>query len=341
MIKIEVREKTWNKIVNKHWKWFEKHLKTKFKKNNIHKGMTYEDFLKSELNYSIAELEELIKIPWKKLSDYTNTASIFYKKYIAWYQKIENDPNKDLKTYRHNLDLCFGYNSFMQNEQRAYSFTTSLGVEVCPYCNRSYIFTSKKEEKGKETKYICRPEIDHYFPKSLFPYLSCTPANFIPSCHQCNHKKSDYYNTTDNNTYTLYPYLEGFDDNTVFNFSYKNASKTDYKITIKNNGSKKEINSIDAFNLESLYNMHKIEIEDLIERYRCYSNPKLDDILRLFPTVDKNSGMRISKLVIKRLRNEILGIPLVDDSKMYPLKKFKTDLIAQFDREVAEGKKQS
>lgn len=341
MIKIEIKEKEWEKFVNKHWNWFEQHLKTRFRKNNIFHGMTYEEFLKSELNYSRAELEELIRIPWKQLSDYADTSSSFYTKYINWYHKIEKFSLKKNDAYLHNLDLCFGYDSFKSDEEKAYNFTTNLGVEVCPYCNRSYIFTSKKEEKGKKSKYICRPEIDHFFPQKDFPYLSCTPANFIPSCHQCNHKKSDKYNTTNKNTYILYPYLEGFDNNTVFNISYKNASKTEYKITIKNNGSKKEINTIEAFNLESLYNMHKIEIEDLIQRYRCYSDPKLDDILRLFPSMKKNTVSNISKMVIKRLRKEILGIPLVDDSKMYPLKKFKADLIGQFDREAKGGQNQT
>ena len=33
-----------------------------------------------------------------------------------------------------------------------------IGVKVCPYCNRSYIFTLKKSG--------IRPQYDHYFPKS-------------------------------------------------------------------------------------------------------------------------------------------------------------------------------
>ena len=334
MIKIEVDIDKWNTIVDKHWEWFEKHLKTKFRKTNISYGMTYENFLKNELNYSISDLKKLIKIPRGCLSTYANTSSIFYKKYIKWYHKIENDPNKNIKDYLHNLYLCFGYSSFIEDEEKSYNFTTSLGVEVCPYCNRSYIFTSKAVQNDKTLKYICRPEIDHFFPKSIFPYLSCTPANFIPSCHQCNHKKSDDYNTTDVNTHTVYPYLESFDKDSVFKLTYKDSDRKEYNIKIIYKGNKKEKNSIEAFNLEALYNMHKIEIEDLIQRYRCYSKPKINDILKLFPNIDQSTMDNISWLITKQMRNEILGLSLGDDSKEYPLKKFKKDLIAQFDKEA-------
>lgn len=37
----------------------------------------------------------------------------------------------------------------------------AIGVTICPYCNRSYIFTSSKNGT--------RPQYDHYFPKSKYP----------------------------------------------------------------------------------------------------------------------------------------------------------------------------
>ena len=334
MIKINIDENKWNEIVKGHWEWFEKHLKTKFRKTNISYGMTYKDFLENELNYSTAELEELIKISWKDLSTYANKSSSFYTKYDNWLQKVSKYSKEKQDDYFHNLYLCFGYNSFIKDEEKAYNFTTGIGIEVCPYCNRSYTFTTKIDNNSQTIKYICRPEIDHFFPKSIFPYLSCTPANFIPSCHQCNHKKSDDYNTTDVNTHTVYPYLESFSKNTVFKITYKDSDRKEYNVRIMDNGTKKEKNSLEAFNLEALYNMHKIEIEDLIQRYRCYSMPKINDILKLFPNIDKETMDKVSWLITKQMRNEILGLSLGDDSKEYPLKKFKKDLIAQFDKEA-------
>lgn len=41
---------------------------------------------------------------------------------------------------------------------------------VCPYCDGS----------------IGTPRLDHYFPKSLFPLLVCSPWNLVPVCDSCN-----------------------------------------------------------------------------------------------------------------------------------------------------------
>lgn len=41
---------------------------------------------------------------------------------------------------------------------------------VCPYCDGS----------------IGTPLLDHYFPKSLFPLLACSPWNLVPVCDSCN-----------------------------------------------------------------------------------------------------------------------------------------------------------
>lgn len=49
---------------------------------------------------------------------------------------------------------------------------------VCPACDESQFFTY-----GRNT---IRSEIDHYFPKSLYPHLSCHPFNLVPLCNLCN-----------------------------------------------------------------------------------------------------------------------------------------------------------
>lgn len=43
-----------------------------------------------------------------------------------------------------------------------------ISVTTCPYCNRSYIFTSNKSGT--------RPQYDHYFPKSKYPYLALSKS---------------------------------------------------------------------------------------------------------------------------------------------------------------------
>lgn len=43
-------------------------------------------------------------------------------------------------------------------------------MSVCPYCDGANF----------------EPELDHYYSKETFPFLSCSPWNLVPACHLCN-----------------------------------------------------------------------------------------------------------------------------------------------------------
>ena len=47
-------------------------------------------------------------------------------------------------------------------------------VQVCPYCDGD----------------LGSPEVDHFYPKSKHPYLSCHPLNLVPACHTCNSREN-------------------------------------------------------------------------------------------------------------------------------------------------------
>ena len=67
------------------------------------------------------------------------------------------------------------YTNF-SNRKFGYQWAEKLGVTVCPYCNRSYIFTVKKDARNGKA----RPQYDHFFPKSIYPYLAVSMYNLIP-----------------------------------------------------------------------------------------------------------------------------------------------------------------
>lgn len=62
----------------------------------------------------------------------------------------------------------------------ACEFIEALDLRVCPYCNRSYIFSVKKK-----TKQI-KADLDHFFDKATYPYLAISLYNLIPCCQACN-----------------------------------------------------------------------------------------------------------------------------------------------------------
>lgn len=350
MIKIELDESTRTEIEQLHWKWFESKYSGKQKKY-FHKHV-----LERQLQITEKDLKTIVvgrfdspyfQNLFQKLKARNN--SVKTKKYYeSWTKRIEN---------------IFKYESFRDNKKdwNSYIFFSKLKINVCPYCNREYTFTIKKDENA-EMKRIVAPEIDHFFPQSEYPYLSCSLYNMIPSCHICNHGKREFGEGI------LYPYDDGFDKDVIFrakfnsvipnNSNFFNVSNA--QIFFKAKGCKlfdtpqsicskclKVQKSIKTFHLEEIYNEHKIELQNLFTRYRNYSKPKIDEITRLIlnekvnldnlglnETQKNDLYQKIANTYTKCIKHNILGFPLGADDKQYPLRKFKEDIIEQLDNTV-------
>ena len=97
-------------------------------------------------------------------------------------------------------------------EWEACRFVESLGVRYCPYCNAETVYSIAFDEK-RPIK-IARSALDHYFPKSKFPFLAISLCNLVPSCTRCNtsikrDRELDY-------TRHLNPYSDSFHDAVKF-----------------------------------------------------------------------------------------------------------------------------
>lgn len=70
------------------------------------------------------------------------------------------------------------------------SFIGRLQINACVYCNEASIASGEKTENGNHVIWT-RYEVDHFYPKDKYPYLSTSFYNFQPSCGNCNGSKSD------------------------------------------------------------------------------------------------------------------------------------------------------
>lgn len=70
------------------------------------------------------------------------------------------------------------------------SFIGRLQINACVYCNEVSIASGEKTEDGNKEIWA-RYEVDHFYPKDKYPYLSTSFYNFQPSCGNCNGSKSD------------------------------------------------------------------------------------------------------------------------------------------------------
>lgn len=170
------------------------------------------------------------------------------------------------------LKVAFDYKgNISENSGRAYRLTEMKGVNVCTYCNRQYIFTINKPKKRKGLEHIARPELDHWFCKELYPLLSLSFYNLIPSCHICNSsaKGSVVFNLTTH----IHPYLQN-DPDPAFKFRPMPSIDfpTHWDVKIDRVNGTREDNTIKAFALDEIYAMHgRLEVEELMKFNYSYN----------------------------------------------------------------------
>lgn len=98
-------------------------------------------------------------------------------------------------------------------------FIRNLNLRVCPYCGDTYIYESARTQDGKIM--IVKPQLDHFLPKSKYPFFAMSFSNLIPSCPSCNLSPNkhimDPKGEDKKHQYLMQPYL--FDDS-QFEFGY-------------------------------------------------------------------------------------------------------------------------
>lgn len=214
------------------------------------------------------------------------------------------------------IEDIFDYGKFSKKRNKQYDIydlAEKLDIPTCPYCNRMYT----KTVIGELGEKIIRPEFDHWFPKSQYPLLALSFYNLIPSCHICNSNvkgKTEFKLDTH-----FHPYNPS--SNLKATFSYNHKSYDDYKIKI-NTKDDFSYNSVEAFQLENIYQAHEDEVKDLIKIRQAYSD-KYIDILN--NSLEKK--IHLSKEEVYRLA---FGVHYEDDKfDRRPLSKLKKDILTE------------
>lgn len=208
-----------------------------------------------------------------------------------------------------------------------YSFTYLMGLKVCPYCNRSYIHTYYNA-KGKT-----RPDLDHFIPKSKFPYFSMSIYNLVPSCKICNsslkgQKEFDFDNY-------MNPYEKSMGDK-LMSFSYTpkvfpgliGLKESDMEIVMDYEESNPEHlrlkKNCDVFKIEGLYQNHKNVVCDMLRKNYVHNSAYRDSLLSTFPNLFD------SREEIDRF---LLGVANKEDIRDTVLGKLKWDVYSELNEE--------
>jgi hypothetical protein len=196
-----------------------------------------------------------------------------------------------------------------------------INVRVCPYCNRQYTFTLKDDG--------IRPQFDHFFPKSLYSYLSISLYNLVPSCSICNSKKQ---NLDTFKTDFYYPFENEFGTEVVFqtkainnDFLYwtGNSSNFDIKLVCKNNKQKCKVNNLNKYlKVELLYKQHKDVVRDIIRNAIIYNDSRINELMEEFPDLFHSKNDVIDSIFMNNCDEESWG--------NRPLSKLTHDIYEEF-----------
>ncbi|MDD2368156.1 MAG: hypothetical protein PHQ90_02565 [Sulfuricurvum sp.] len=250
---------------------------------------------------------------------YTIVYNIFVDNgYDDYLSKVEVEKQKDKNKFKE------------EKEYHAYKLVENLGIKTCPYCNRSYIsfVNEKKDEENQKTKKKTRPQLDHFYPKAIYPFLACSFYNLIPSCSACNHMKSDDDSYEDEKTGDLvHPYDV---KNSDFTFSYtlnnldilniidkKNIKLEDEKNITITLDRKYEKNN-EYFQLETIYQNHKDIVIELILKEINYPKSYINELI--------SNGFATEEEIYRFIFSNYLD---VNDLHKRPLSKLTKDIVSE------------
>jgi len=172
-----------------------------------------------------------------------------------------NSSNKseDFKKYQKSFEELYKSQLSSSEKFKPLFFKVFKNIDVCPYCNRNFINPIYKKERLGQDNSKQAPDIEHFFPKSIYPFLALSISNLLPSCAFCNKVKSDV-DTLEN---CLSPY-EVKERDFKFKFDPIDVTRKTIKLESTSNNSK-------ILHLEHLYaDVHSKFVDEVYLESRKY-----------------------------------------------------------------------
>lgn len=203
-------------------------------------------------------------------------------------KKIPSNGNQNYETkelYKLIVD-AMRYDAVRDKEFLPY--IKKLGIKSCVYCNAQFAITV--EESSGE--FSGRYELDHFYPKSKYPFLCTSFFNLQPCCSHCNKMKNN--KQAEFNLYT-----DDFNQLDVFHFSIDKKSLLDYLLNQNEDDLKIILDCTDLnlkenheklFHISGIYEQHKDVVEEIIWRYKIYNESYkkslADSFTKYFPNTN-------------------------------------------------------
>lgn len=235
-------------------------------KTTITLGQNYNDYIDAIINH------------------YKEILTLHPKDFEAYKQKYFNMLSDSQLSIKFK-NVCF-YEAIVNamrykevRETEIVKYIEKLGIRTCVYCNAQYAKTIHYSNQLKAGY-----EIDHYKPKSKYPFLCISFFNMQPSCASCNRWKSD-----DESNFNLY--TDDYKNLSPFLFKLKESSIIKYmlvqsndvlNITIDSQEPGLVVNHNKRFHVDALYQSFKDEAEELLWKYKTRNDTYIEQLIDSF-----------------------------------------------------------
>lgn len=225
------------------------------------------------LQYYINEMNQntLVK-------DMRTSLKVVYSMICGTFKYKDQDINL-FPNWVNKFPSMFNYEYVSKNF--GHRIVSEIGIEICPYCNNEDI--EQIEEEGAED----RPDLDHYFPKSKFPFLAVSLSNLIPSGNRCNQT----YKRSNCMFEHIHPYINGINNNLLFEINYNFSSGiTDKNVFISLHKQRNDLdNNMDLFKIRESHSKKKVKrwFINLHEKFELLRNVDRNSVYDIYSDPDK------------------------------------------------------
>ena len=214
-----------------------------------------------------------------------------------------------------------------------------LGIKSCVYCNSQltvsinsteHYLTKKRRTHKTKITVKAKFQVDHYLPKSDYPFLSISLFNLYPVCGSCNNCKSDK-----SLSFELYSSDASLTTKSLYSFELKKGSVANYLLkknieeieTLFNDPEKTnrlstvEGSLTDTFDIEGIYATQTDLVEELILKAQIYNSSYKDTLIKSFPHLFTSAS----------LANRVIIGNYCDPEEIHlrPMAKFTQDIAQQ------------
>lgn len=260
--------------------------------------------------YSLPEKAQVLKYMNKLIADYSTIIKAEPNEILGLIKEFEKiiPANKfsKIRLGKSKLPLSEEIVNAMRYDyvqDKIYrKIANELGIRACIYCNANLVLAHEriktKKSKNKH-EIVSRYELDHFYPKSNYPFLSTNFFNLFPVCGYCNRLKSKQlakFQLYTNKPTELNAFQFSITDKSIAKFR-TNFNSEDIELEITSTPPELMDNHDRIFGIRGLYDTQKDICGEILLRAISYSDSYKAVFLKTFPKLKMDAAL-FDRLVV-------------------------------------------